>query len=53
MNACVKRRTPESERLALEFEAAILDSVHFRCKEQSVLTDIGHYEKVGSWTGEP
>src|SRR5271155_3781827 len=41
MNACVKRRSPESqyERRALEFEPAILDSVHYRYKEQSMLTD--------------
>ena len=41
MNACVKRQNPEGqyERRALEFEPAILDSVYFRYKEQSMVTD--------------
>jgi hypothetical protein len=49
MNACAKRRNPEGEdeRRALEFEPAILDSVYFRYKEQSMVAVIGHSEKVG------
>lgn len=50
MNACAKRRNPEGqdERRALEFEPAILDSVHFRYKEQSMVTDYRALRESGA-----
>jgi hypothetical protein len=50
MNACVKRRNPEGqyERRTLEFEPAILYSVYFRYKEQSMVTDYRALRESGA-----